>query len=102
VSKPRYIGTKDNAGALWVKQHLWFIRTLTLEGIEEKQLYRELLLRAGLLPSKAKELLFQLSEFGLIVYKDSLVWWNEEQNLSDADVLRLKDKAEAKKRERSS
>jgi hypothetical protein len=102
LSKPRYVGTKDNAGAMWVKQHTNFIRTLTLEGMEEKQLIRTLFLHAGLLPNKAKELLFQLSELGLIVYDGVIVRWNEEPKLSEDDIQRLRKKAEEKMRERPS
>jgi hypothetical protein len=102
LSKPRYMEPPDNAGTKWLKQLMNFIKTLTLEGMEEKQLIRTLLLHAGLLPKKAKELLFQFFEYGLIVYDGKIVRWNEEPKLSEDDKQRLSRKAEEKMRERPS
>lgn len=102
MPKPKYVRPKDNAGSTWVKQHIQFIRALTLEGMEEKQLLRTLLDEARLLPKKANEILFQLSEIELIVYDGNIVRWIEEPKLSEDEKQRLRKKAEEKMRERPS
>jgi hypothetical protein len=106
LPNPKYVRPKDNAGSMWVKQYLQFIRTLTMEGMEEKQLIRTLFKEGGLFPKKANELLFQLSEYELIVYDGNIVRWIEEPieepKLSKDEKQRLSRKAEEKMRERPS
>jgi hypothetical protein len=98
---PRWIGTKDNAGALWVKQHTNFIKTLTLEGMDEKQLITELFLNCGLMPNKSKDIIFHLSEMGLVFHVGNVIKWNEAEHLSEDEKQGLRRKVEEKTRERS-